>query len=532
MNRLKQLFHQANSIKGATIILVVTLLISNILGMLRDHFLTQKIPISILDTYYVAFRIPDFVFNLLILGAISAAFIPVFTDYIVKDKKEAWRLANSFLNIALLAIIISIIILYFVMPSVISGLVADFSEEKKQTTIHLARILLLSPLFFSLSYIISGIINSFKRFVAYSLAPLIYNLSIIISTVLFADKYGILGVVYGVIIGAFLHFLIQLPVAIKLGFRYRLVFDWADSGVKKIIKLMIPRTIGLGAMQAMLLVYTAIASKLGSGSVAMFNLADNIQTMPLVVFGTSFATAIFPSLSTSVSEKKLANFNSYLFKGIRSILFILIPSTVGFVLLRTEIVRLILGSGQFGWEQTITTANILGFFILSLSIQGLIPLLSRAFYALHDTKTPALISVLSFLISIILGYFISQQIGVTGLALAFTIGSSFNFILLYLILRKHPSIDLKSESDLFKLIAKIIVASIIMAIFLQISKGIFGSLVDMQRFWGVLVKTISSTVIATIIYLTICHYLKCEEIQDIKEIFIKKIKQNGHLNHE
>lgn len=527
MNRLKQFFHQANSVKGATVILVVTLFISNILGMVRDHYLAQKIPTSALDTYYAAFRIPDFIFNLLILGAISAAFIPVFTDYLAKDKKEAWRVANSFLNIVMVAIVVSIIILYLVMPQVIHLLVPDFSAEKQQTTIDLARLLLFSPLFFSLSYIFSGIINSFKRFLAYSLAPLVYNLSIIFSTLLLADKYGAKGVVYGVILGAFLHFLIQLPVAFKLGFKYRFVFDYKNSGVKKIINLMIPRTIGIGAMQAMLLVYTFIASSLGGGAIAMFNLADNIQSMPTVVFGTSFATAVFPTLANFVSEKKEEDFCNHLIKSIRSILFILLPFTIGIILLRTEIVRVILGSGHFGWQQTVTTANILGFFAISLFAQGLIPLLSRAYYAQHNTKTPTAISIFSFLVSIISGYLLAQIMGITGLALAFTIGSTINFFLLYLFFRKGSILLKKSEKDLLRFIIKVVFASLIMGLVIQLSKNLVGSHVDMQRFWGVLVKIIASGLMGGLIYLVICHYFGCEEINEIKGILAKKFRVNN-----
>ena len=176
--------------------------------------------------------------------------------------------------------------------------------------------------------------------------------------------------------------LIQLPVVIKLGYRYQPTADWKDPGVKRIFRLMIPRAIGLGAMQILLLVYTFLASKLQPGSIAIFNLADNIQTMPVVVFGTSFATALFPSLSETFSLKKFNDFTNLFWKGTRAVLYLLIPSGIGVILLRAQIVRLILGSGHFGWEQTIETANILGFFAISLFAQGLIPLFARVFYSL------------------------------------------------------------------------------------------------------------------------------------------------------
>jgi putative peptidoglycan lipid II flippase len=524
MQKIKDLLNKANSVQGATLILVVTLFLSNVLGVFRDHFLAQKIPIGILDTYYTAFRIPDLIFNLLILGAISAAFIPVFTDYLEKDKKHAWRIVNSFLNIALLTIIIFSIILLIFMPQLIHILVGNFTAEKQIITVKIARILLLSPIFFSLSFILGGVLNSFKRFTVYSLSPLVYNLSIIISTLLFADKYGVYGVVYGVVVGAFLHFIIQLPVAIKLGFKYQLVFDWFDKGVQKIFILMIPRAIGIGAMQVMLLVYTFIASTISVGSIAIFNLADNIQTMPMVVFGSSIATAIFPTLSKFISQNKIEEFDDYLLKGIRSILYILIPTSLGIILLRTEIVRLILGSGYFGWQQTIDTSNVLGIFTISLFAQGLIPLISRAFYALKNTKTPMFVSLISISISIIFGLWLSKVYGIIGLASSFTIGSIINFGALYLLLRKDVVSLRTKEKELINFSFKILFSAIVMSVFVQFSKIVFGSIVNMHTFMGVLIKLLFSIGIGGGVYLYVTSLLNCEEIEYIKGILANKLK--------
>jgi putative peptidoglycan lipid II flippase len=524
MNKIKQLINGKNSVKGATVILIVTLFLSNILGMLRDHFITQKISTDLLDTYYAAFRIPDLIFNILILGAIAAAFIPVFTTYVLqRQEKEAWRVTNSFINIGIIALIIFAIILYFLMPYLIPILVGKFGAVKQNTTIELARIMLLSPIFFGISYIMGGVLNSYKRFLVYSIAPLIYNLSIIIATLLFADKYNVYGVVGGVLVGAFLHMIVQIPATLKLGYRYQFLLEWKNEGVRKIFKLMMPRALGLGAMQIMLLVYTSIASTLGAGSVAYFNLADNIQTMPIVVFGTSFATAIFPSLSEAISIQDKEKFTSLISKGIRSILFLLIPSGVGIILLRTEIIRSILGYGSFfKWEQTINTADILGFFAISLFAQGLIPLLARSFYALHDTKTPMTISIISFVTSIVFGYILAPIMGITGLGLAFSIGSFVNAVLLYLILRKNVAELKTQESSLFTFILKILSACLIMTIFIQLDKYVVGHYVAMDKVWGVFLKTISAIAVGSGVYVLITYLLKCEEIDEIVSLFKKK----------
>lgn len=513
-------FHGENSIKGATGILIVTLTLSNLLGLIRDHYLAQKIPTDILDTYYAAFRLPDLVFNLLILGAIASAFIPVFTAYISRKKiAEAWHIVNSFISIAFVAVLISLGILFLLMPYLVPLLVPAFSPEKQELTLKLARLMLLSPIFFSLSYIFGGILNSFRRFLIYSIAPLVYNLSIILGTIFWADKIGVYGPTIGVVCGSALHMIVQIPSCIALGWRPRILFDWANEGVRKIIKLMVPRTIGLGANQLMLLAFTAIASALGGGAVAIFNLADNIQTMPTVVFGTSFATAIFPVLSRAASLGQKETFLAYVNRAIRGILYLLIPATVIFILLRAQIIRLILGSGYFGWEQTVTAASTLGLFSLSLVFSGIVPLFARSFYAQHDTKTPMTISIISILVSIISAYGLSKtSMGVAGLALAFTFGSFVNAILLYWLFR--IKIGKLPQAELFNYVIRIVLASAIMAIVIEIAKYLAVYIVDMQRFWGVASQTLIALVLGVMIYLLMTGFLGCEEVKEI--LFLRR----------
>jgi putative peptidoglycan lipid II flippase len=523
MQKLKQLLNSANSVKGASVILVVTLLLSNILGMVRDHYIAQKIPTTLLDAYYAAFRLPDLIFNLLVLGAIAAAFIPVFTTYISKkEEKKAWHVTNSFLNISILVLAIFSIILALLMPYIIPFIVPDFGPDKQELTVKLARLMLISPIFFSISYTLGGILNSYKRFFVYSIAPLIYNLCIILATLFLTEKFSVYGIVIGVLVGAFLHMAIQIPVTLKLGYRYKPAFDWKDNGVKKIFLLMIPRSIGLGATQVMLLVYTSIASTLAAGSVAIYNLADNIQTMPVVVFGISFATALFPNLSEAISLKDTDKFVGYICKGIRSILYLLIPSGIGIILIRTQIVRLILGSGYFGWEQTVNTADTLGYLAISLFSQGIVALLARAFYALHDTKIPMISSIISIIISIVLGYVLVPIMGITGLGLAYSVGSIINALFLYTILRKKETKIRNNERSAIVFIFKILIASAAMIAIVQFSKNIIGLHVDMSRFWGVLIQTVLTVGFGSGVYILVTYLLGLEEIKEIFGLIKKR----------
>lgn len=510
--KISEFFNRSNSVRGASIILVITLTLSNVLGLLRDHFLAGKIPTSELDIYFAAFRIPDLIFNFLVLGAISSAFIPVFCEFIESKKMdEGWRVTNTLLNLSVVTLIIFAIIMYFVMPFATPLVVPDFPVEKMEKVTELSRLLMLTPIFFSISYILSGVLNSYKKFISYSIAPLVYNLSIIVGILLVGKSTGILGIVYFVILGSILHFLVQLPTTIKCGFKYQLLLNYKNSSIIKILKLMVPRTIGMGVNQIMLLVFTAIASTLAIGSISAFNFANNIQTMPVVVFGTSFATAVFPTLTRAIAAKKHSEFSFYLNRSIRAIAFILIPISALFILMRAQIIRLILGSGEFEWSDTRATALVLGFFSISLFAQGAIPLLARAFYALKNTKTPMYISIITALLSIILGFIFSKSMGVSGLALAFTLGSFFNALLLYFLLSRAYHFSLEPKFIFF--ILKITLVSFIAALFTWFTLHLAAQIVNMATFWGVLEQVIIASFVGIFIYISISYIMRFDEMK-------------------
>ena len=525
MKRLFKLFSKENSIRGASIILIITLTLSNILGLLRDRFLTKNISTFDLDIYYASFRIPDLIFNFLILGTITSAFIPIFSDFLAKkNEEEAWHVTNLLLNLALIFTLLSALILYIFMPNIVHIVVPKFDNFRLLETIKYSRLLMLTPVFFSISYIMGGVLNSYKRFFVYSLAPLVYNASIIVGAIL-APAYGLKGVVYCVIAGSIFHALIQLPAAIKLGFSYRPVFDFQNATLKRIVKLMLPRTLSMGAGQIMLIIFTAIASALAAGSITAFNLANNIQTVPIVVLGTSFATAIFPTLSEKIAQNDFKNFSFYLNRAIKAIAFLMIPASLIFFLMRAQIVRLILGSGKFGWDDTKMTAITLGLFSLSLLAQGVIPLLARAFYALKNTRTPMYISIFSIVLSIILAYLFARTLSVAGLALAFSIGSYVNAILLFYFLRKNHS-EAWSE-DLIPSLTRTVIISLIMAVFVWLTMHLMANYVDMTRFTGILIQAMVSGLVGVIIFLTLSYLLNSDEL---KWAITRKIAQDRSKN--
>jgi putative peptidoglycan lipid II flippase len=512
MKRFFGLFSKENSIRGASIILIITLALSNILGLLRDRFLAKNISTYDLDVYYASFRVPDLIFNLLILGAISSAFIPIFSELITKKREEeGFKVTNNLINSALLFTIVFAIISYIFMPSIMPLIVPKFDSGRLNQAVNLSRLMMITPIFFSISYILGGVLNSFKRFLSYSLAPLVYNASIIFGAAILAPKYGMIAVVYSVIAGSFLHLLIQLPSAIKLGFRYKLILDFKEKALRRIIALMIPRSIGMGANQLLLIVYTAVASSLAVGSISAFSLSNNMQTMPTVVFGTSFATAIFPTLTSKIASNDKEGFIFYLDRSMRAIAFLLIPSSVMFILLRAQIVRLILGSGKFNWSDTKMTAMTLGLFSVSLIAQGLIPLLAKAFYALKNTKTPMYISLVTVVVSILFAIPFAKMFGVAGLALAFSIGSFINAATLFVML--HNIYPGKWYIKMIYSYLRIALISVIMGCFVWIAAHAMANFVDMTRFYGVLIQTITAVTVGVVSYLGLSYLFDCNEMK-------------------
>jgi len=505
---IRRLFNgQINSITIAALLVALSSLVSRFLGIFRDRILAGEFGAGdTLDIYYAAFRIPDLVFNLLVLGALSAGFIPVFTS-LLKNKKQAWSLASSVLNILGFSLIILSGIGIIFAPCLMKLVVPGFTPDKQALTVSLTRIMFLSPIFLGISSVLGGILQSFKRFFVYSLSPIMYNIGIILGALYLVPLWGVYGLAWGVVIGALMHMLIQLPMVIQLGFKYALNIKFKDKNLKKISIIMIPRTLSLGISQLNLLVITVIASTLTSGSLAVFNFANNLQYFPIGIFGISFAIAAFPTLSAIAFDKKklIKNFSQTL----RQILFFIIPATVLLLTLRAQIIRVILGTGQFDWEDTILTIDTLGFFSLSLFAQAIIPLLIRMFYARHNSKTPFIIGLIVVVINIVLSLWLANIFGVAGLALAFSIASIINFILLWLVL--HVEIGQLDELRILISTIKFSAAAIACGIAVQGMKLVIWPFIDMTKFWGILTQGIAAGLSGIIIYIIVCSLLRSEE---------------------
>lgn len=504
-------------LSGALIIGLASLL-SRVLGLFRDRLFAENFGASnLLDSYYAAFRIPDLVFNLLVLGALSSAFVPIFIEYINKDKEEANKIASSILNISLMVLIAVSGLLFLFIPKLIVFIAPGFSEEQRELTALLTRIMLVSPIFFGISNVFSGILNSYKRFIAYSLAPILYNVGIIIGALFFVPRWGIYGLAFGVVLGSMLHMLIQIPAVISSGFKYNLSINIFHQGVKKILKLMIPRTIGLAVTQLNLWVITILASMTDEGGISIFNLSNNLQSLPIGIFGIAFAVSSFPYLADSFSKNNINKFKNYFSKTFCKILFFVIPASILLLIERAQIVRLVLGTGNFDWQDTFLTAQSLGYFSIGVFAQALVPLIARAFYSIQDTKTPVIISITSVAVNIVASLILLPGMGILGLSLAFSIGSFVNILLLLIFLRVKVG-DL-NDAYIFACSMKIVAMSLIMGGVVYIILNLVAPLVDMRTFWGIFMQAGISTLGGIIIFIALAYLLKMKEIRDIKEVF-------------
>jgi putative peptidoglycan lipid II flippase len=518
-----------NSVTGGALIITFFSFLAKIFALLRERLIAHNFAASEMsDVYYSSFRLPDLIFNTLVLGALTSAFIPIFQKIWFKDKDKGLELSNSVLNFFLIFISLLVVVFFIFTPQIMPLITPGFNDWQIEQVISLTRIMLVSVLFFVASNLIGGILNSFKRFFSFSLAASFYNIGIIIGIVFFYPRIGLIGLAYGVLLGAIMHLLVQLPEVYKNGWHYKFVLKF-DKHLGRILKLMLPRTIGLAASQVNLVIITMIASTLSVGSISIFNYANNLQSLPVSLFAVSLAVAVFPTFTQAVNEKNPKLFSENFSKSFRRILFMLIPLSVLIVVLRAQIVRVILGSGAFDWDSTYQTAQTLGIFAISIFAQGLIPLLARSFYAYEDTKTPMSISIFSIIINIILSWKLSQIFGVFGLAMAFSASSIINMILLYIFL--HLKVKLIDDALILKAIFKISLNSILAGGVAYVALQFMAQIVNMQTFWGIFSQGFVSGVLGLLSYVLLGIVFRLDELDIVKKMLRKFILLFRNARH-
>ncbi|MDO8626039.1 MAG: murein biosynthesis integral membrane protein MurJ [Candidatus Magasanikbacteria bacterium] len=513
----------SKSVTGAALMISAATLVSRLIGLLRDRAFMHYFGAGpVMDAYYAAFKIPDLIYNLLIVGALTAGFIPVFTKlfYEASDPSPAWRLASNIVNLAAVILLIVCVAGVVFMPALAKIIAPGFSLANQKIMITFSRIMFFSPFLLGISMVMGGILQSLRQFVLYAIAPIFYNLGIIFGTIfLVPTRLGLNGLAWGVVLGAALHAGIQIYGAHKNGWRWQPLLNFRDKNAKLIGRLMLPRTLGLAMTQINLVVITILASLLPAGSVTVFNLANNLQAVPSGLIGIPFALAVFPILA-SAAGKNPEEFRRYFSATLRQIIFLIAPCAIALLILRAQFVRILWGTGEFNWAATIATANTVAFFALGLVSQAVIPLFARGFYAFHNTKTPFVISLISELISIIAALVLMRPLGVAGLALAATLGATLNAVLLYWHLR--PLTGPLEGDRLWQTTLKVSLAALIMAIITQTLKYPLALIFDLDRFWGIFLQGLTTGLIGLAAYFLICYLLKLEEMVHLQASLRRK----------
>ena len=501
------------SVAAAAVIISLAGLASRVLGLLRDRILAGQFGAGdTLDAYYAAFRVPDFIYNIMIMGALSAAFIPVFTELMAKkNEEEAWNFSSGILSLQILITAVVSIFLVIFAPFLMHLITPGYTGSKMDLTVTLTRIMFLSPFLMGISGIVGGALVSLKKFLIYSFAPIFYNVGIIIGALFLVKPFGPAGLAWGVVLGALLQLLVQYPSAAFSGFFFRPMFfsAWKNPNVRKMLKLTIPRTLTIAASQINLTIITIYASTLASGSLAIFNFANNIQSGPLGLFGVSFAIAVFPTMSALAAQKKEQEFIRAFSRTLRQILFFVIPLSIFLYVFRAQTVRVLLGTGKFNWDNTILTFNVMGLLALSLFAQALLPLLTRAFYALQNTKTPLYITIVSEAVTLLLVVLLIRPLGVYGLAIAFSVSSVVNMTLLLIFLRKNlPNIDGKVVIDST---LRILAASAVGGLVAQGVKTLIGTQGELDTFVAVLKQLVIAGSAGLLAFGIASYYLNVKE---------------------
>ncbi len=494
-------------------IMMFAIFVSRVLGFVRERAVAEVFGrTGITDVFFAAFALPDLMYQLLVGGALSSAFIPVFTQYLAQDKEEeAWYVASTFINLTGM-LLVTFMVFGVIFTPVLAPLVGiGFVGEQRQLLILLMRITFPAVFFTALSGLEMGILNSYQKFTMPALGPIVYNASQILGAYLLGPIIGIMGMAMGTIVGSFGSFALQFPTVLKKAQYYKPVIDLKHPGIRRMAKLMIPALIGLSIAQINLIIGQNLASLLEMGSIVALRLANRLVHFPLGVFAMGISTAIFPTLARLVARGEMDEFRRTFSFGLRVVFYITLPSAVGMAVLRVPIVRLLFEAGEFSASDTNATAYALLFYSAGLFAQSGLQILTRVFYSLQDTITPVKIGLLTVILNFILSIAFLQwtTLEAGGLALAFSLTSIINLVVfLFMLRRKLGGIDGRRILGSFSRAA---VASVAMGIVAYYASQALIPYLDLTRGTGRLIQTFGSISAGAVVYLSLSFILRMEE---------------------
>jgi putative peptidoglycan lipid II flippase len=526
---------EINGLHEAAYLLGFFAFMSQLLALVRDRMLAATFGAGHdLDIYYSAFRIPDFIFVTVASLVAISVLVPFIIEKVNISTEESKKFIDNVFSFFFLLIIAVSLITFFLAPYLIPFIFKGFDTADFPGLITLTRILLLSPILLGLSNFFGSITQVYRRFLIYSISPLVYNLGIILGIIFLYPVFGLNGLVYGVVAGAFFHLIIQIPFVVKQGMfpKFNLNFDF--KSIRRVMLLSVPRTFTLGIAQITTIFLIAMATFMKEGSVAIFNFSLNLQSVPLAIIGVSYSIAAFPTLARYFSSGERGKFLAEIITSARHIIFWSIPISILFIVLRAQIVRTILGAGEFNWNNTRLTAAALALFAFSAVAQGLILLFVRGYYAMGNTKKPLIVGSISgvlivglsyFFIKIfascaVFQYFIESLFRVSDipgtsvlmLPLGYTLAIFVNCIILWVCFgREFLGFTKALRNTLFHSFS----ASVIMGLVSYLSLNIFDKIFDINTTFGIFMQGFLSGIIGIVVGVIILKLLKNKELEEI-----------------
>lgn len=515
-------FRREKSILSAAMIIMIAYGASGGLGLLRNRLLAQRFfsgQEQALDAYFAAFVLPDTIFQLLIVGALSAAFIPIFTEYLHRDKEEAWHVVSaSMTNILMIFLLLSIPLFIFA-PTVSRILTPSFSGAQVRLTANLIRIMLGAQLFFAVSSFMTGILQSHHRFLLPAIAPIFYNVGIIAGIIFLSPIIGIYGPAIGVVFGSLLHAAVQLPLVSRLGFRFRFSYDPKHPGVQRIKKLMPARAATLAVDQLERIVAVNLTSALASGTFALFNFARQLYVLPITLFGATIGQAAFPAISHARAEGE-EEFVEAVSSTLLQVLFFTLPVAALLLVLRVPIVRIAFGARNFPWDATLLTGKAVALFSLSIPFQSANQLLVRAFYAAQNTRKPLIAAASASAVLLITAPLLSLglQLGLLGIVAAIALSDMCESILLLTALHRLQNgrlLGLVLPAGI-----KMCIATILTGISLWIPMRLLDQYVfDTTHTLPLIGLTISASCSGLLVYLALSRIFRLPQYQLVMGLF-------------
>ncbi|OQY48331.1 MAG: murein biosynthesis integral membrane protein MurJ [Anaerolineaceae bacterium 4572_78] len=458
------------TIAKAASLVMIFFIASRVLGLIRDMVIASQFGTSPeMDSYLAAFRLPDLLFNVVAGGALGSAFIPVFTDYLTDDDTiGAWRLASAIINWVLVVTIVLGGLAIVFAPSFINIIAPGFNPEQKILSTKLMQLLMISTIIFGVSGLIMGILHANQHFLSPAIAPVIYNLAIIGGALLLGPIWSVYGLTAGVIVGAVGHLVVQLPALYGHGMRYHFIFMPRNPSVQRVGWLMAPRMFGLAAVHINFLWDAILASTLTSGSYAGLDYGRRVMLLPQGIIAQAVASAAFPTFSALAAQEKWDELQTVFIGTLRSIIYLSVPAAIGLIMLGKPIIILLFQRNAFDEISTQATVWALWFYTLGLVPHAIVEIVTRAFYALKNTKTPVIIGIVSMAINVVLSILLMigfEKIGLAphgGIALASSIAVTIEMIWLMVALRKN--VKTLSIQPLLTPVQQILLAGGIMAI--------------------------------------------------------------------